>query len=93
MNPIHCARLAPVAWAISLMCVTGAQAQSSNESAAVADAGALSPVVVSAERTGGGVWRGAASVDVVGGDELREGQAQVNLSESLGRVPGLVIRN
>ena len=93
MNPIHCARLAPVAWAISLMCVTGAQAQSVNDSAAVADAGALSPVVVSAERSGGGVWRGAASVDVVSGDELREGQAQVNLSESLGRVPGLVIRN
>ncbi len=91
MNPVHCARLAPVAWAISLMCVTGAQAQSATES--VADAGALSPVLVSAERSGGGVWRGAASVDVVGGDELREGQAQVNLSESLGRVPGLVIRN
>ena len=93
INLIHCARLAPVAWAISLMCVTGAQAQSVNDSAAVADAGALSPVVVSAERSGGGVWRGAASVDVVSGDELREGQAQVNLSESLGRVPGLVIRN
>ena len=93
MNPIHCVRLAPVAWAISLMCVTGAQAQSVTETAAVADAGALSPVVVSAERSGGGVWRGAASVDVVSGDELREGQAQVNLSESLGRVPGLVIRN
>ena len=93
INPIHSARLAPVAWAISLMCVTGAQAQSVNDSAAVADAGALSPVVVSAERSGGGVWRGAASVDVVSGDELREGQAQVNLSESLGRVPGLVIRN
>jgi iron complex outermembrane recepter protein len=57
------------------------------------DPGALSPVVVTGERSGGGVWRGAASVDVVGGDELREGQAQVNLSESLGRVPGLVIRN
>jgi iron complex outermembrane receptor protein len=93
MNPSHPARLAPVAWAIALMCATGAQAQSVPESAAAADAGALSPVVVSAERSGGGVWRGAASVDVVGGDELREGQAQVNLSESLGRVPGLVIRN
>jgi iron complex outermembrane receptor protein len=87
----HHARLAPVAWAIALMCAAGAQAQSVPQ--LVADAGALSPVVVSAERSGGGVWRGAASVDVVGSDELREGQAQVNLSESLGRVPGLVIRN
>ena len=87
------AQLAPVAWAIALLCAAGAHAQSVPESAAVADAGALSPVVVSAERSSGGVWRGAASVDVVGVDELREGQAQVNLSESLGRVPGLVIRN
>ena len=92
MNPAHFAWLAP-AWAIALVCASGAQAQSVPESAAVADAGALSPVVVTAERSGGGVWRGAASVDVVGGDELRGGQAQVNLSESLGRVPGLVIRN
>ncbi|WP_291931792.1 TonB-dependent receptor [Limnohabitans sp.] len=93
MNSPSPARLAPVAWAIALMCAAGAHAQSVPESAALADAGALSPVVVSAERSSGGVWRGAASVDVVGGDELREGQAQVNLSESLGRVPGLVIRN
>lgn len=50
-------------------------------------------MLVTAERSGGGVWRGAASVDVVDGETLRDGQAQVNLSESLGRVPGLVIRN
>jgi iron complex outermembrane receptor protein len=50
-------------------------------------------VVVSTERGSGGLWRSAASVDVVAGDELREGQAQVNLSEGLARVPGLVIRN
>ncbi|PUE43060.1 TonB-dependent receptor domain-containing protein [Limnohabitans sp. Bal53] len=96
LNSTHPARLAPVAWAIALMCAAGAQAQSVPASAAEADtdAGALSPVVVvSAQRSSGGVWRGAASVDVVGGDELREGQAQINLSEGLGRVPGLVIRN
>jgi len=92
-NRTRPARLAPVAWAIVLLSAAGAQAQSVPQPAAVADAGALSPVVVSAERTGGGVWRGSASVDVVDGEELREGQAQVNLSESLGRVPGLVIRN
>ena len=50
-------------------------------------------MLVTAERSGGGVWRGAATVDVVEGETLRDGQAQVNLSESLGRVPGLVIRN
>ena len=90
-NPSHPAQLAPVAWAIALMFAAGAQAQSTTAEAA--DAGALSPVVVSAERGSGGLWRSATSVDVLGGDELREGQAQVNLSESLGRVPGLVIRN
>ena len=59
----------------------------------MADAGALSPVVVTGERLGGGVWRGAASIDVVDGDALRDGQAQINLSEGLAGVPGLVIRN
>lgn len=75
--------------AVGLLCVAAAQAQPAD----AADAGALSPVVVSAERSATGLWRGVASLDVVGGDELRDGQAQVNLSESLGRVPGLVIRN
>lgn len=77
--------------AIGLLCAATAQAQSA--AAPVADAGALSPVVVSAERGGSGLWRSATSVDVVEADALREGQAQVNLSEGLGRVPGLVIRN
>ena len=83
----------PVLLAMALLCAGFSQAQTRSVPISTDDAGALSPVVVSAERSGGGVWRGAASVDVVGGDELREGQAQVNLSESLGRVPGLVIRN
>lgn len=85
--------LRPVVWAAALLCVAGAQAQSGALQATSADAGALSPVVVSAERGSGGLWRSATSVDVVEGEELREGQAQVNLSEGLGRVPGLVIRN
>jgi iron complex outermembrane receptor protein len=50
-------------------------------------------VVVTGERSGGGVWRGAASIDVVDGESLRDGQAQINLSEGLAGVPGLVIRN
>ncbi len=32
-------------------------------------------------------------MDVIEGDEIRAGQLQVNLSESLGRVPGLTIQN
>src|SRR2546421_3805862 len=34
-----------------------------------------------------------ASVDRIYGEELREGRPQVNLSESLGRVPGIVVQN
>lgn len=90
--PSHAA-LHPVVLAVGLLCAVAAQAQSVVQSATMTDAGALSPVVVSAERTGTGVWRSAASVEVLEGDELRDGQAQINLSEGLGRVPGLVIRN
>lgn len=56
-------------------------------------AGALAPVVI----TGGGAWQqrwlAPGSIEVVDGDELRAGQLQINLSEGLGRVPGLVVRN
>ena len=80
----------PVVLAVGLLCMAAAQAQ---VTAPEVSSGALSPVVVSIERGSGGLWRGAASVDVVDGEALRDGQAQVNLSESLARVPGLVIRN
>ena len=82
----------PVALAALVCCAWGAHAQVEWASAA-ADPGALSPVVVKGERSGGGVWRGAASIDVVDGESLRDGQAQINLSEGLASVPGLVIRN
>lgn len=58
-----------------------------------ADGGALAPVVISGSADAARRWQGTASVDVVDGRELREGQLQINLSEGLGRVPGLVIRN
>ncbi|WP_297748662.1 TonB-dependent receptor [Hydrogenophaga sp.] len=56
-------------------------------------AGALAPVVVTGESAWEQVWLAPGSVDVVDGEELRAGQLQINLSESLGRVPGLVVRN
>ena len=58
-----------------------------------ADGGALAPVVITGSGSADQRWRGAATVDVVDGSELRDGQLQINLSEGLGRVPGLVIRN
>jgi len=56
--------------------------------------GTLAPVTVTAqpgsERPSFDV---PASVDVVDGTLLRQGQLQVNLSETLGRVPGVVVQN
>lgn len=58
-----------------------------------ADGGALAPVVITGSGSTEQRWRGSATVDVVDGRELRDGQLQINLSEGLARVPGLVIRN
>lgn len=56
------------------------------------DGGALAPVVITGNASAAQRWLGSASVDVIDGSELRDVQLQINLSEGLGRVPGLVIR-
>jgi iron complex outermembrane receptor protein len=63
---------------------------------ALAPACALSQedaVVVTATRAPQPSLEVPASVDRIYGDEIREGRPQVNLSESLGRVPGIVVQN
>ena len=50
-------------------------------------------VVVSATRSPQPALEIPASVDRIYGDEIREGRAGVNLSESLGRVPGISVQN
>lgn len=60
---------------------------------AVVDAGVLQPVVVTGAAPERRRWWSPATVDIVEADEIRAGQLQVNLSESLGRVPGLLIQN
>ncbi|MDO9504349.1 MAG: TonB-dependent receptor [Hydrogenophaga sp.] len=57
------------------------------------DGGSLAPVIITGSASANDRWLGAATVDVIDGSELRDGQLQVNLSEGLARVPGLVIRN
>lgn len=57
------------------------------------DAGALEPVVVRGTRAGADRWRSPASIDVVTGEDMREGRPQISLAEGLGRVPGLVVRD
>ena len=62
--------------------------------AAATSAGAqVETVVVTATRSAQSPLEVPASVDRLYGDEIREDRAQVNLSESLGRVPGIAVQN
>ncbi len=54
---------------------------------------ALAPVVVTATRVERPLFDVPASIDVIGRDTIRDAQLRVNLSESLDRVPGLVVLN
>ncbi len=53
----------------------------------------LQPVVVTGAAHEWRRWLSPATVDSVEEDEIQGGQLQVNVSESLGRVPGLLIQN
>ncbi|MEQ1683199.1 MAG: TonB-dependent receptor [Burkholderiaceae bacterium] len=53
----------------------------------------LAPVVVTATRIDTPPFDVPASIDLIGGDSIRNGRAQVNISESLGSVPGLLARD
>ncbi|WP_291009654.1 TonB-dependent receptor [Hydrogenophaga sp.] len=57
------------------------------------DGGSLAPVLVIGRGSADQLWRSSVTADVVFGSELRDGQLQINLSEGLARVPGLLIRN
>jgi iron complex outermembrane recepter protein len=50
-------------------------------------------VVITATRVPQPSLEVPASIDRIYADEIREGRPQVNLSESLGRVPGIVVQN
>ncbi len=53
----------------------------------------LAPVVVTATRTEARAFDVPASIDRIDGAAVRDGRAQINLSESLGGVPGLLARD
>jgi iron complex outermembrane receptor protein len=63
------------------------------QSAAGEPAVRLAPVVVTATRTEVLAFDVPASIDRVGSETIREGKPQINISESLGGVPGLVARD
>src|SRR6267142_5834227 len=50
-------------------------------------------VVITATRQPQSTLEIPASIDRIYADEIREGRPQVNLSESLGRVPGISVQN
>lgn len=50
----------------------------------------ISPVVITATRTAQSSFDLPLSIDVVGGEQIRDGQFMVNAAESLVRVPGIV---
>ena len=74
--------------AAALSCALPASAQTPP-----APRAALAPVVVTATRTEALAFDVPASITRVGGDEVRDGHALVNISESLGGVPGLLARD
>lgn len=53
----------------------------------------LAPVVVTATRTEAAAFDIPASIDRIGGDGIRDARLQVNISDSLGGVPGLLARD
>lgn len=94
-------RSRPLPLVVALACAlshAGAHAQSDtpaapDQPAAAPSTGSLDPVVISATRSEQGSFALPLSVDAVDHDRLRDGQAGVNLSEVLQRVPGMVIQN
>ncbi|HEX7156304.1 MAG TPA: TonB-dependent receptor [Burkholderiaceae bacterium] len=84
-------RLTPAAFALALAFPLSTCAQQTT--AAAEPAAAVPMVVVTATRTERDPLDVPASVDVVGGDQVRDAQLRVNLSESLVRIPGLVLLN
>ena len=81
-----CSNLGGPALALGLLpSLAGAQAS--------ADPAQLGPVVVTATRTEASPFDVPASIDWVGGAAIRDAHPQVDISESLGGVPGLLARD
>ncbi len=86
----RCALAAATPAAVLLLMPAMAFAQASTQPAAPST---LPPVVVTATRIATPTFDIPASIDRIGGDAIRDGRAQVNISESLGGVPGLLARD
>lgn len=60
---------------------------------ALGEGAALQPVFITGTSPENKRFSTAASLDIIDAEEIQGGQLQINLSESLGRVPGLVAAN
>ena len=80
--------------ALAFCCGAVPAAASAQATTAAEEAPAqLAPVTVTATRVDARAFDLPASIDRIDGDTVREGRTQVNLSESLGGVPGLLARD
>jgi len=86
MTRFHAPRRWPL-WALGAPAAAIAQADVPPEPAR------LAPVVVTATRTEAAGFDLPASIDRVDGGDVRAGRARINISESLGAVPGLQARD
>ena len=76
-----------------VLALTGALCSPSLLADTLPPTGSLDPVEVSATRSEQSSFALPLSIDAVDGNRLRDGQLGVNLSETLQRVPGMVIQN
>ncbi len=74
-------------------CLAPALASAQAMAPAVREGSVLQPIVVTGAAADRWRWSSPATVDILEEDDIHDGQLQVNVSESLGRVPGLLIQN
>ncbi|MEJ2802161.1 TonB-dependent receptor [Comamonadaceae bacterium PP-2] len=87
-------RLHPLALAVLTLATASVQAQTAPVApSAGTSTPTLPEVTISSTLTERPITRTPASVSLVDGADMREGKAQINLSESLGGVPGLQVQN
>lgn len=79
--------------AIALACSQTVSAQTATNPTDGTAAETLAPVVVTSTHVERPIFDVPASVNVIDGELMRDQQMQVNLSESLGGVPGMLIQN
>ncbi len=77
----------------AILAIAGAVVQAQPSGQAVATTGGLDQVIVSATRSEQRSFDAPAAIDAIGQIAIREHRPGVDLSESLGRVPGLRVQN